>query len=163
MKLTKNHKIIIGVVGLGILAYATKKYWMPKKKTTSTTPTGNVSTQSAPITTSASATPVVSKRDEMINKLTTPTGGKVEGGSMSISMPKELFATMTDKELDFILLLGEIDKISENLTEENQKKQAESMLLKKGYKMSDVENMMQITGKKMQEQAKLLESKLSKK
>ena len=99
----------------------------------------------------------------MINKLTTPTGGKVEGGSMSISMPKELFATMTDKELDFILLLGEIDKISENLTEENQKKQAESMLLKKGYKMSDVENMMQITGKKMQEQAKLLESKLSKK
>ena len=163
MKLTKNHKIIIGVVGLGILAYATKKYWMPKKKTTSTTPTGNVSTQSAPITTSASATPVVSKRDEMINKLTTPTGGKVEGGSMSISMPKELFATMTDKELDFILLLGEIDKISQNLTEENQKKQAESMLLKKGYKMSDVENMMQTTGKKMQEQAKLLESKLSKK
>jgi len=51
MKLTKNHKIIIGVVGLGILAYATKKYWMPKKKTTATTPTGNVSTQSAPTTT----------------------------------------------------------------------------------------------------------------
>jgi len=164
MKLTKNHKIIIGVVGLGILAYATKKYWMPKKKTTSTTPIGNVSTQSAPITTSASATPVVSKRDEMINKLITPTGGKVEGGSISISMPKELFATMTDKELEFMLMIGEIDKsISKDLTEENQKKQAESMLLKKGYKMSDVENMMQITGKKMQEQAKLLESKLSKK
>ncbi len=31
MKLTKTHKIIIGIVGLGIVAYATKKYWMPKK------------------------------------------------------------------------------------------------------------------------------------
>jgi len=32
MKLTNTHKIIIGIVGLGIVAYATKKYWMPKKK-----------------------------------------------------------------------------------------------------------------------------------
>jgi hypothetical protein len=164
MKLTKNQKIYLGVVGLGILAYATRKYWMPKKKTTSTTPTGNVSTQSAPISTSASATPVASKRDEMIKKLTTPTGGKVEGGSMSIEMPKELFATLTDKELEFMLMMGEMDKlISKDLTEENKKKQAESMFLKKGYKMSDVESMMQTIGKKMQEQAKLLESKLSKK
>jgi hypothetical protein len=164
MKLTKNHKIIIGVVGLGILAYATKKYWMPKKKTTSTTPTGNVSTQSAPISTSASATPVVSKRDEMINKLTTPTGGKVEGGSMSIEMPKEMFATLTDKELEFMLTMGEMDKLmNKNLSEENQKKQGEEILLKKGYKKSDVENIMNIIGKKIQEQVKFLESKLEKK
>jgi hypothetical protein len=166
MKLTKNHKIIIGVVGLGILAYATKKYWMPKKKTTSTTPTGNVSTQSAPISTSASATPVASKREEMLNKLTNPTGAKVEGGSMSIEMPKELFATLTDKELAFLLMIGEIDKeVGKNSPvskskedflkkEENEQKQAESILLKNGYKKSDVENMMSIIGKKMQEQAK---------
>ena len=32
MKITNTHKIIIGIVGLGIVAYATKKYWMPKKK-----------------------------------------------------------------------------------------------------------------------------------
>ena len=32
MTLTNTHKIIIGIVGLGIVAYATKKYWMPKKK-----------------------------------------------------------------------------------------------------------------------------------
>jgi hypothetical protein len=171
MKLTKNHKIIIGVVGLGILAYATKKYWMPKKKTTATTPTGSVSTQSAP----TPATPVASKREEMLNKLTNPTGAKVEGGSMSIEMPKELFASLTDKELEFLLMIGEIDKeVDKNLPaskskedflkkEENKKKEAEAVLLKKGYKMSDVENMMNIIGKKMQEQAGLLESKLSKK
>jgi hypothetical protein len=63
-----------------------------------------------------------------------------------------------------MLMMGEMDKlISKDLTEENKKKQAESMFLKKGYKMSDVESMMQTIGKKMQEQAKLLESKLSKK
>jgi len=171
MKLTKNHKIIIGVVGLGIVAYATKKYWMPKKKTTATTPTGSVSTQSAP----TPATPVASKREEILNKLTNPTGAKVEGGSMSIEMPKELFATLTDKELEFLLMIGEIDKeVGKNSSpskskeeflkkEENEQKQTESILLKYGYKKSDVENMMSIIGKKMQEQAKLLESKLSKK
>jgi len=175
MKLTKNHKIIIGVVGLGILAYATRKYWMPKKKTTSTTPTGNVSTQSAPTTTSTPETPVASKREEMIKKLTTPTGGKVEGGSMSIEIPKELFATLTDKELEFMLMMGEIDKeLSKNLPvskskedflkkEEDKKKQGEAILLKKGYKKSDVENIMNTIGKKMQEQSMFLESKMKNK
>ena len=32
IKLTNTHKIIIGVAGLGILAFLTRKYWMPKKK-----------------------------------------------------------------------------------------------------------------------------------
>ena len=46
MTLTNTHKIIIGIVGLGIVAYATKKYWMPKKKVASppvtTTPKNEV-------------------------------------------------------------------------------------------------------------------------
>jgi hypothetical protein len=49
MTLTKTHKIIIGIVGLGIVAYATKKYWMPKKKD-ATTPATTTATQSAPVT-----------------------------------------------------------------------------------------------------------------
>jgi hypothetical protein len=32
IKLTNTHKIIIGVVGLGVLAFLIRKYWMPKKK-----------------------------------------------------------------------------------------------------------------------------------
>jgi len=167
MKLTKNHKIIIGVVGLGILAYATKKYWMPKKKTTATTP-ANVSSQSAPTSTPAPTISVNSKREEMINKLSNPTGGKVEGGSMSISMDKSLFSTMTDKELEFLLMKSDIEKeVSKNLPatkskeeffkkEDEKKKQVESILLKKGYKPSDIENMMTGIFKKMQEQAKKL-------
>lgn len=49
LKLTKTHKIIIGVVGLGVLAFATKKYWMPKKKE-------DINTQSNP---SAKELPVI--------------------------------------------------------------------------------------------------------
>ena len=32
IKLTNTHKIIISVVGLGILAFLTRKYWISKKK-----------------------------------------------------------------------------------------------------------------------------------
>jgi hypothetical protein len=32
IKLTNTHKIIISVVGLGILAFLTRKYWITKKK-----------------------------------------------------------------------------------------------------------------------------------
>ena len=49
MKLTNTHKIIIGIVGLGIVAYATKKYWMPKKKEV-TTPASTPAPAPAPAT-----------------------------------------------------------------------------------------------------------------
>jgi hypothetical protein len=145
---------------------------MPKKKETSTNPTGNVSTQSAPTTNPASTK---LSREEMLNKLTNPTGGKVEGGSMSIEMPKEVFATLTDKELEFMLMMGEMDKeLKKDLPvskskedflkqEEYKKKQGEEMMLKKGYKKSDVENIMNTITKKMQEQIMFLESKMKNK
>ena len=57
MTLTNTHKIIIGIVGLGIVAYATKKYWMPKKKVAippvTTTPKNEVP---LPVTTTTTTT-----------------------------------------------------------------------------------------------------------
>ncbi|MCF7866913.1 hypothetical protein K9M18_05780 [Candidatus Woesearchaeota archaeon] len=147
MKLTKNHKIIIGVVGLGILAYATKKYWMPKKKATSTNPTGNVSTQSAPTSTPAPApattsTPTKLSREEMLNKLTQPTGGKVEGGSMSMDFDKSFFKNFTDRELEVMIVMGELDKMQKPKSEED----ALIIMKQKGVSKEDFNNI----GKKMQ-------------
>jgi hypothetical protein len=87
MKLTKNHKIIIGVVGLGILAYATKKYWMPKKKTTSTTPTGNVSTQSAPNNNSS---------NEVVLKLETKTSNDAGGNATREDEKDQKYRLLSD-------------------------------------------------------------------
>ena len=87
MKLTKNHKIIIGVVGLGILAYATRKYWMPKKKTTSTTPTGNVSTQSAPNNNSS---------NEVVLKLETKTSNDAGGNATREDEKDQKYRLLSD-------------------------------------------------------------------
>lgn len=106
MKLTKNHKIIIGVVGLGILAYATKKYWMPKKKATSTTPTGNVSTQSTPTTTPAPAISVASKRTELIAKLK----DSMKNGSLTLNLDDSFYNSLSDKELQTMVIMGEVEK-----------------------------------------------------
>jgi hypothetical protein len=89
MKLTKNHKIIIGVVGLGILAFATKKYWMPKKKTTSTTPTGNVSTQSAPNNNSS---------NEVVLKLETKTSNDAGGNATREDEKDQKYRLLSDFE-----------------------------------------------------------------
>lgn len=147
MKLTKNHKIIIGAVGLGILAYATRKYWMPKKKATSTTPTGNISTQSAPLSSPAPApaktsTPTKLSREEILNKLTQPKEGKVEGGSISMSFDKSLFKNFTDRELEVILIMGELDKMPKPKSEE----EAVMIMKQKGVTKEDLKNV----GKKMQ-------------
>ncbi len=58
MKLTKTHKIIIGVVGVGALAFFTRKYWMPKKKveTLDEKKDGNVSAQATPTATPIATT-----------------------------------------------------------------------------------------------------------
>jgi hypothetical protein len=134
MKLTKNHKIIIGVVGLGILAYATKKYWMPKKKTTSTTPTGNVSTQSAPISTSASATPVAPKREELINYLKNQI--KEEGKGFSVTFDNSLFFDLTDKDLLSIKVLGDVEKMGDKI----QEKDIEKVLKDNNLTKLDIQN-----------------------
>jgi hypothetical protein len=72
MTLTKTHKIIIGIVGLGIVAYATKKYWMPKKKdatTPASTPATTPATQSAP----APVTPPSIKPAPALQPVTPPS------------------------------------------------------------------------------------------
>jgi cytoskeletal protein RodZ len=58
MKLTKTHKIIIGVLGVTTLAFLTRKYWMPKKKveTLDDKKDGNVSAQTTPTATTPTAT-----------------------------------------------------------------------------------------------------------
>lgn len=57
MKLTKTHKIIIGIAGVTILALATKKYWMPKKKESNDSKTSTANT--TPVVPIQPATPVV--------------------------------------------------------------------------------------------------------
>jgi hypothetical protein len=108
MKLTKNQKIYLGVLGLGILAYATSKYWMPKKKTTSTTPTGNVSTQSAPVTTTT--TPVAS------NNLNTREGkmGFIMNGMVEITKSQVNDALKSSKEKP---PKSELDKLYKGINE----------------------------------------------
>ena len=58
MKLTKTHKIIIGVLGVTALAFLTRKYWMPKKKQEGVDDKkdGNVSAQTTPTATTPTAT-----------------------------------------------------------------------------------------------------------
>jgi hypothetical protein len=114
MKLTKNHKIIIGVVGLGILAYATKKYWMPKKKTTVTTPTAGVKTQSAPTSTPAPAISVAPKRTELIAKLK----GFMKDGTLTLNLDDSFFNTLTDKELQALTVMREFEKAESDVDEE---------------------------------------------
>lgn len=106
MKLTKNHKIIIGVVGLGILAYATKKYWMPKKKTTVTTPTAGVKTQSAPTSTPAPVISVAPKRTELIAKLK----DSMKNGSLTLNLDDSFYNSLSDKELQTMVIMGEVEK-----------------------------------------------------
>jgi hypothetical protein len=108
MKLTKNQKIYLGVVGLGILAYATRKYWMPKKKTTSTTPTGNVSTQSVPTTTPA--TPVGS------NNMNTREGkmGFIMNGMIEMTKSQVNDALKSSKEKP---PKSELDKLDKGINE----------------------------------------------
>ena len=143
MKLTKNHKIIIGVVGLGILAYATKKYWMPKKKTTSTTPTGNVSTQSAIISSSNPVTLNAPKRDGLIAKLKQSESN----GGMSLTFSDAFFKDFSDKDLEVMVGMGELDKA-------NSKEEAEKIMKSKGITPQDLTNIGEKLQKAFQSNAK---------
>ncbi|MCF7866912.1 hypothetical protein K9M18_05775 [Candidatus Woesearchaeota archaeon] len=91
MKLTNTHKIIIGIVGLGIVAYATKKYWMPKKKTTSTTPTAGAgaNTQSAPTNDSS---------NEVVLKLETKTSDNAVGNATREDEKDQKYRLLSDFE-----------------------------------------------------------------
>jgi cytoskeletal protein RodZ len=81
MKLTKTHKIIIGVLGVTTLAFLTRKYWMPKKKveTLDDKKDGNVSAQTTPTATTPTATTPTA---------TTPTATTPTTPTATQSVPK---------------------------------------------------------------------------
>ena len=126
MKLTKNQKIYLGVVGLGILAYATSKYWMPKKKTTATTPTGNVSTQSAP-----TSTPVliIPKRDGLIAELKKQS---LEDDPDAEQVPNDFYKNYTDRELEVLLIFGKMNKDGISKDSIKSEKEAKEVMAKYG-------------------------------
>jgi hypothetical protein len=134
MKLTKNHKIIIGVLGVTVLAYITRKYWMPKKKETSTNPTGNVSTQSAPTINPTPATTVAPKREELINYLKNEI--KEKGKGFSVTFDNSLFFDLTDKDLLSIKVLRDVEKMGDKI----QEKDVEKVLKDNNLTKLDIQN-----------------------
>ena len=126
MKLTKNQKIYLGVVGLGILAYATSKYWMPKKKTTATTPTGNVSTQSAPTSTPVL---VIPKRDGLIAELKKQS---LEADPDAEQVADDFYKNFSDRELEVLLIFGKMNKDGVAKNQPKSETEAKQMLAKYG-------------------------------
>ena len=125
IKLTNTHKIIIGVAGLGILAFLTRKYWMPKKKQE------EISKQSMPIEI-PKVNPSENKsmsRDMLISELTKSSNTV---GGMSLSLTPELFKDFTDKELENLLKISkmQIDKIQSDT-------EAESLMSKNNISKQD--------------------------
>jgi hypothetical protein len=129
MKLTKNQKIYLGVVGLGILAYATRKYWMPKKKTTATTPTGNVSTQSAPISSSNPVTINAPKRDGLIAELKKQS---LEADPDAEQVADDFYKNFSDRELEVLLIFGKMNKDGVAKNQPKSETEAKQMLAKYG-------------------------------
>lgn len=125
MKLTTNQKIYLGVIGLGILAYATRKYWMPKKKATSTIPTGNVSTQSAPTSTPTS----ISKRDSLIAEIKKQS---LEVDPNAEQVTDDFYKNFSDRELEVILIFGKMTKDGVAKNEPKSETEAKQMLAKYG-------------------------------
>ena len=125
IKLTNTHKIIIGVAGLGILLFLTKKYWMPKKKQE------EISKQSIPseIPSVSSTENKSMSRDMLISELTKSSNTV---GGMSLSLTPELFKDFTDKELEILLKISkmQIDKIQSD-------KEAESLMSKNNISKQD--------------------------
>lgn len=137
MKLTKTHKIIIGLLGVTALAYLTRKHWMPKKKENPTNPTistGNVNTQSAPTSTSVPATTSTSKRSELIAKLK----DSMKNGSLILNLDDTFFNSLNDKELLSMVVMGDVEKAT---SDEN----AQAILKKNNITPNDLK----VIGEKM--------------
>lgn len=128
MELTRNHKLIIGIASVCILAYATKNYWMPKKKTTSTTSTtpktGVISTQSAPTSTST-----ISKRDSMIAEIKKQS---LEADPSAEKVADDFYKDFTDRELEVILIFGKMNKDGASKNPPKSESEAKQLLAKYG-------------------------------
>lgn len=141
MKLTKNHKIIIGVLGLGVLAYATKKYWMPKKKETKIAGVNTQSTPTSSSTTNTNATTSSnsSKRNSIIAELKKQS---LQSDPTAEQPSDDFYKNYSDRELEVLLIISKMDKDGASMNKINSEAEARKITAKYGTTPEELGNVM---------------------